>query len=356
MSRPMRLTSPFGAPGAPSALSREFSARLDDAAEGLAALSDRLRPRRRIVFEEQADGTLASADAACRLEGAGLAFGRGSAAALRGAEVEFRLSPRRCLFRDLELPTRAGEFLEGVVRSQIDRLTPWRLGDCAFGWSAPKALDASRIGVVVAATKRAPFAPLLEIPADAVAVTCAREGEAPITILQRRAGAGARRDRWRFGLVAALGLSLLLAAVALAADWTVGQRLRDETDTLTAEVVERRAMLLRREHAFDDPAAQALDARKRASPAAVVVLEALTRAIPDQAYLTEMRLKGDRLEISGVASDAAALVKSIEQSPHFSAASFTGPTTRGADGKESFRIEAHVAPLFKVAPLSKVSP
>ena len=46
-----------------------FSARLDDAAEGLAALSDRLRPRRGILFEERAGGTLASADAACRLEG-----------------------------------------------------------------------------------------------------------------------------------------------------------------------------------------------------------------------------------------------------------------------------------------------
>ena len=350
MSRPMRLASPFGAPGAPSALSRGFNARLDDAAEGLAALSDRLRPRRRIVFEEQEDGTLASADAACRLEGGRLVFGRGSAAALRGADVEFRLLPRRCLFRDLELPTRAGEFLEGVVRSQIDRLTPWRPGDCAFGWSAPKALDAGRIGVVVAATKRAPFSPLLEIAAEAVVVTCARQGEAPIAILQHRAGAVARRNRWRFGLVAALGLSLLSAAAALAADWTVGQRLREETEMLTAELAARRAALLQRQHALDDPAAQALDARKRAAPAAVVVLESLTRAIPDQAYLTEIRLKGDRLEISGLASDAAALIKSIEQSSHFSAASFTAPTTRGADAKESFRIAAQVAPLFEVSP------
>jgi len=346
----MRLANPLGAPGAPSALSRWFNARLDDAAEGLAALSERMRPRRRIVFGEQEDGTLASPAAACRLEGGRLTFARGSEAALRGADVEFRLSPRRCLFRDLELPARAGEFLEGVVRSQIDRLTPWRPGDCAFGWSAPKPLDANRIGVVVAATKRAPLTPLLEIAGDAVVVTCARAGEAPIAILQRRAGAVARRDRWRLGLVVALSLSMFCAVAALAADWTIGQRLREETDTLTADLATRRAALLRREHALDDPALQALDARKRATPAAVVALEALTRAIPDQAYLTQIRLKGDKLEISGVAAEAAALIKSIEQSPHFSAAVFTAPTTRGADAKESFRIEAHVAPLFKVSP------
>ena len=56
------------------------------------------------------------------------------------------------------------------------------------------------------------------------------------------------------------------------------------------------------------------------------------------------------MEISGVAADAAALIKQIEQSPHFARATFTAPTTRSADNKESFRIEAHVAPLFKVAP------
>ena len=346
----MRLASPFGAPGAPSALSLWFNARLDDAAEGMAALSERLRPRRRIVFEERDDGTLASADATCRLEGGRLAFDKGDETALRGADVEFRLSPRRCLFRELELPARAGEFLEGVVRSQIDRLTPWRPSDCAFGWSAPKPLDANRIGVVVAATKRAPLAPLLEVTADAVAVTFAREGEAPIAILHRRAGAVSRRNRWRLGLIAALSVSMLAAVVALAADWTIGQRLREQADTLTADLAARRAGLLRREHALDDPALQALDARKRTTPAAVVVLEALTRAIPDQAYLTEIRLKGDKLEISGVADDAAALVKHMEQSAHFSAAVFTSPTTRGADAKESFRIEAHVAPLFKVSP------
>lgn len=347
MSRPIRLVSSLGAP---SALSRWFGARLDDAADGLATLSEKLRRRRRILFVEQEDGTLASADAACRLEAGRLAFAKGSEANLRGAEVEFRLSARRCLFRELELPARAGEFLEGVVRSQIDRLTPWRAGDCAFGWSAPKPLDANRITIALAATKRAPIAALLEVAADAVAVTSAREGEAPIAILSRRAGDASRRDRWRLGLAAALGVSLLCAAAAVAADWTLGQRLRDETDALTASLAERRAALLRREHALDDPAALALDARKRATPAAVVALEALTRALPDDAYLTDMRLKGDKVDISGVAADAAALVKHIEQSPHFSHAVFTAPITRGADNRESFRIEAHVAPLFRASP------
>ena len=354
LSQPTRLASalarPLGAPGAPSGLTRWFAARLDDAAASIADLSERLRPRRKILFVEQPDGSLKSPKLTCRIEDGRLAFTAGNASALRGAEVKFQLSPQRLVFRELELPARAGEFLEGVVRSQIDRLTPWRASDCAYGWGAPKPLDAGRVTVTVAATKRDLVAPFLEVAADSVAVISARDGEAPIAVLSRRAGASARHGRWRLSLITALVVSLACLAAALVADWTLGASLRDETDSLTASLAQRREALLRREHALDDPAVQALDARKRATPAAVMVWEALARALPDDAYLTQLQLQGDKVEISGVAADAAALIKQIEQSPHFARATFTAPTTRSADNKESFRIEAHVAPLFKVAP------
>ena len=145
-----------------------------------------------------------------------------------------------CVFRELELPARAGEFLEGVVRSQIDRLTPWRASDCAYGWGAPKPLDAGRVTVTVAATKRDLVAPFLEVAADSVAVTSARDGEAPIAVLSRRAGASARRGRWRLSLTTALVVSLACLAAALVADWTLGASLRDETDSLTASLAQRR--------------------------------------------------------------------------------------------------------------------
>jgi general secretion pathway protein L len=329
---------------------RWITARLDDAAEVFATFGWVRPRRRRLVFIEQANGTFVGPAGGCRIKDGCWVF-TGAATKLRGTEIEFRLSAERCMFRELELPAGAGPFLDGVVRAQLDRLTPWRTDEAAFGWNAAPGESADRLRITVAATKRQPIAALLEISAEFIIVTTDRQdGTAPIEILSRRSGALARRARWRGALAAALAVSLVAGLAALVAEATLGAHWQEEIDSQTAVLARGRAALLRREHAADDPASRELDARKRATPAAVVTLEALSRAIPDEAYLTQLRLTGDKIEIAGVGANAALLIRHIEQSPYFSHATFSAPTTRGADDRESFRIAAHVAPLNTTSP------
>src|SRR5882757_8226161 len=72
----------------------------------------------------------------------------------KGSRVEIVLQPKRFLFRPLELPARAADFLEGIVRAQIDRLTPWSAGEAVFGCSAPVASGTESITTMIAATTR----------------------------------------------------------------------------------------------------------------------------------------------------------------------------------------------------------
>src|SRR5580658_8981736 len=86
-----------------------------------------------------ADGTLSGPDLAPRL---------------RGSRVEIVLQAKRFVFRPLELPARAADFLDGIVRAQIDRLTPWNASEAVFGFCAPAASGTESITTMIAATTR----------------------------------------------------------------------------------------------------------------------------------------------------------------------------------------------------------
>src|SRR5262252_2070512 len=123
---------------------------------------------------------------------------------LRGSRAEMILRSSRFLFRPLELPKRAVEFLDGIVRAQIDRLTPWAPGEAVFSWTPPTDAPNDRIELTIAATARARVAPYVQAIADlgvaSVAVLTVppppyppphagegREGAAPIKVFEQRA-------------------------------------------------------------------------------------------------------------------------------------------------------------------------
>jgi general secretion pathway protein L len=107
-------------------------------------------------------------DRQIRIAGGALAepLPAGWAKMLRGSRAEMVLRPNRFLFRPLELPKRAVEFLDGIVRSQIDRLTPWTSGEAVFSWTPPKDAANDRIELTIAATARALVAPYVQAIAD----------------------------------------------------------------------------------------------------------------------------------------------------------------------------------------------
>ena len=61
---------------------------------------------------------------------------------LAGGQIELILARRRFVFRSLELPQQAADFLDAIVRSQIDRLTPWNPSQAALRiWRAHRNVE-----------------------------------------------------------------------------------------------------------------------------------------------------------------------------------------------------------------------
>ncbi len=67
-------------------------------------------------------------------------------------------------------------------------------------------------------------------------------------------------------------------------------------------------------------------------------LRALTVLVPKTAYLTTFRFRGDRLEVDGIADNAAELISILEKSPQFKGVEFTAPTTKYLQDKERFSL------------------
>jgi general secretion pathway protein L len=271
--------------------------------------------------------------------------------ALRGSRVEVVLHPRRFLFRPLELPRQAVDFLEGIVRAQIDRLTPWHANDAVFGWTRPLEAD-DRIKLSVVATARTMVSPyvssLTGLGTNSVSVSTTMPPDAGlVTVLTTRAqnevGAGRLRR--------VLAVAILASGIAALASFTLGAVVVDSLDAELADVSHKIAARRVAMRLGDGPGAnsaqRALTQRKQATPSSVLVLEALSKILPDHTYVTELHIEGDRLQLVGITRDAPSLIELIERSAQFTRATFFAPTTQApGDPGERFHIEARIKAEF----------
>ena len=274
--------------------------------------------------------------------------------ALRGSRISILMRNDHFLFRTVDFPKAAADFLDGMIRAQIDRLTPWPAGDAVFGITPPEQIANERIGMTVAATSKQKIQPLLSLAAvvGAASVTGLLEvketnqaGE-PVKIFEQQLtnAMGIATDLPRL-LRRALFGTLLATAASFAVAAYVGSTLDSRQQELQHAIAQRRAAL--RVNQTGGSAEMQLAKRKQTSPSSVMVLEAMSRVLPDTTYVTELRVEGDKVQVVGLTQDAPSLIKLMEQSPQFTRATFFAPTTREqSETGERFHIEAHITPYF----------
>ena len=309
----------------------------------------------RLIEDDQGGFSLEAAVKADNLP-ARIAFADGAFSApnlapvLKGSRVEIVLQPTRFLFRPLELPARAADFLEGIVRAQIDRLTPWSASEAVFGCSAPAESGSESITTVIAATTRKVAMGYVQAvsafhpAAVAVCTDVAGRDGGRVKVFEQKARGHLDAARLSRSLSIALGVAAVAALLSATAAAYIANDLGAQESELALQISQRRAAI-RAGNDGDRSPIGALERRKYEMPASVLVLDALSQVLPDNTYVTELHLAGNKLQISGITRDAPSLIPLIEQSQHFTRATFYAPTTRSAsDPGERFHIEARIEP------------
>jgi Tfp pilus assembly protein PilN len=72
------------------------------------------------------------------------------------------------------------------------------------------------------------------------------------------------------------------------------------------------------------------------------VLDELTKIVPNNAYLSNLRYRNRILEIQGNAENASALIPILERSPFLENVGFNAPSNRGRDNRETFSLKADI--------------
>ena len=221
----------------------------------------------------------------------------------RGSRVEIVLQPKRFLFRPLELPARAADFLDGIVRAQIDRLTPWSASEAVFGCSAPVASGTESITTVIAATTRKVAMTYVQAvsgfhpAAIAVCTDVAERNAGRVKVFEQKARGHLDAARLSRALLVALGVAAAVALLSVTVAAYVADNLGAQESELARQISARRAAIRAGSDGGDRSPIAVLERRKYETPASVIVLDALSQVLPDHTYVTELHLAGNKLQI-----------------------------------------------------------
>jgi general secretion pathway protein L len=264
---------------------------------------------------------------------------------VEGRDVDIVLRPDELLVRPLDpLPAESRQYLDGIVRHQLERVVPWRADNVLYTYKInPGPAGDNRVYVTVAATARnlhaALFAALAALSPRKVrllypAVEKAG-GDVSIPLDQGPAG-GAHHDQLRLYVMGGLAALLLLAVGGLTWLIIADSQASAGLEATQNEVADLRKKLAARgpQNPTGDREAQSILAKKRATPAVVLALDKLAEALPDDTWLSEFSLNNEgQLRITGTSQNVADLVPQLQGAAIFSEATFFSPTTRLPSGE-----------------------
>lgn len=276
--------------------------------------------------------------------------------------VVLEIPSENVVVRRIAVPAQAREFVAGIVRNQIDRLSPWHSDQAVYGFDTDvHAENSGTFDVRVLIASRAVIDAAREqvaamgLSVDRVVGSCGNAGSTKAVALWSRLSDVSPEYRARMHRNIGIGITTTVAACIAISTWAMisASSIRSGSEDVAVQIDALRHRLqspVSLQSAASLPPNEREWYEKEASPTAVIVIEALSRALPDTAYLTEFSLQNATLRIVGLTSDAPPLIASLERSGSLTDVHFFAPTTREQNGNHfRFHIEGRVEPQVNFA-------
>ena len=268
----------------------------------------------------------------------------------RRKDLLLRVGSGKSVVKQIVLPAGALDVLPAVVRNKVESLAPWPLHEVMWGYRVAGPPQSGQIAVDVGILSRKTLDGLLAIvqqggaKAGRLEIGNPADGSPGIVIDFQGAGRVNRARRVVAGLMLAAasvalaiaGYGLYLAVLAhddlVAVDQratTLKQALRGERGGAGENLRLREANKL-----FD---------RKRDGRPLVVVLNTLTKLVPDGTWLDSVNYAGDHLTINGRGAEIPRVIEILEKSDTFADVNFSAATQRDANlNADIFAISAAI--------------
>ena len=254
-----------------------------------------------------------------------------------GDEALVRLSAEEVVERVIQIPEAARDVIGPVLQNQIERLVPWPQDETCYGYrvvGGDKA-DGDQIDIQLVATTRGILDEALQrarsIGLSPFAVDYAPDGGSlSIELMSLKPDPVQQTTKiLQRSLAFALAVSVVISVFGLYLIW--GRYVENDDIVGKLEAAKSRVAEVKR---LNDENAQLRQQRERLvrrkinEPAVIVLIDAMSRALPDTAYLTEIEIHGSDVRIVGKSDDPTALITQLESTPELADVRFAAPTTR----------------------------
>jgi general secretion pathway protein L len=253
-------------------------------------------------------------------------------------QTMLRLAPTEVVQRTIRVPSAAADLMNSIVENKIETIVAWSQDNTYYGYriAESEAALGDQIDTEIVATTKvlvdSALARARDIGLTPRAVDFAPSPEAASVVeLLRLEPDPISRTAKRLNIVigALLACSVAITAFGVYRLWDL-QTQYDELDSKVAAVMTRvdEVKQLNEENTKIKDQRERLAKRKVDNPPVMELIEALSRALPDTAYLEEFEIHDNEARIVGKSSDPTGLIGTLESTPEFEDVRFAAPTTR----------------------------